>query len=99
MILETYEGADVLLTCSATGVPLPSFNWFRQSNESVTLGRGRELQLRNVTKADAGTIVCVATNRNGNVSDRCKLLINGMCMEAYIIARNHAGTWSSHADL
>ena len=99
MYLETYEGADVLLTCSATGVPPPSYNWFRQSNESVTLGRGRELQLRNVTKADAGTIVCVAINRNGNVTDRCKLLINGMCMEAYIIARNHAGTWSSHADL
>ena len=84
MILETYEGADVLLTCSATGVPLPSLNWFRQSDESVTFGRGRELRLRNVTKADAGTIVCVATNRNGNATDRCKLLINSMCMEAYI---------------
>ena len=78
-ILEKNEGDNVSLTCGARGFPPPTFTWFR---EQVKLDQGRELMLRNVTKADSGAFACVARNENGNATHTWKLSINGMRKQA-----------------
>ncbi|XP_065835213.1 neural cell adhesion molecule 2-like [Oscarella lobularis] len=83
-ILEKNEGDNVSLTCGASGYPPPTFTWFR---EQVMLDQGRELMLRNVTKADSGAFACVARNENGNATHTWKLSINGMRKHSSVTKR------------
>ena len=86
---ETYP---VMLTCQATGEPVPNISWYfngvminvsdtskyRIESRSIntTAIEGR-LEVFNATSSDVGTYVCIATNGLGSDRSVGVLTVNG----------------------
>lgn len=57
------ETDDVALFCIATGNPRPNITWiFLNGPETSVIRIGENLTLSNVTRNQAGTYQCIATN-------------------------------------
>ena len=82
-LLIASPGEDVVVECSAGGVPEVNTDWFfngealpSDSRISVDRGLGR-LTIRNITETDARVIQCLARNRHGNVFANVGLMVRG----------------------
>ena len=75
-------GADITLTCSATGEPPPTITWTKvldNGSDSVVLFTGEQFALSN-NRSNAGTYRCTAGNGIGNpVNHTARLTINTSC--------------------
>ena len=57
------ETDNVTLFCNATGYPHPRITWaFLRGSESAIVGREEYLPLSNVSRTQAGTYQCTASN-------------------------------------
>ncbi|XP_058239534.1 netrin receptor DCC isoform X2 [Hemibagrus wyckioides] len=81
MKVMALQGRDAVLECSASGYPTPSFYWMRGSemiqirSRKYSLLGGSNLLISSVTDDDSGMYVCVAQNRNENISASCELSV------------------------
>ena len=64
------EGTAHTLTCSARGDPPPAVTWLRND---IIVSAMASLLLDPVTRGDAGTYTCVASNSVGSVSGDVEL--------------------------
>ena len=85
-------GDDIVLHCSASGVPRPSFIWYKDDsllmNDSLSLIINEESEINGVIHTvsnlflnsadvfDIGIYVCLATNFAGNVSAEFEVQVN-----------------------
>lgn len=85
-------GDDIVLHCSAAGVPRPSFIWYKDGsllmNESLSLIISEESEVNGVLHTvsnlllisadvyDIGIYICLATNFVGNVSAEWEVQVN-----------------------
>ncbi|XP_043501747.1 neurotrimin-like [Polistes fuscatus] len=64
------EGANVTLTCKATGSPTPSIRWKRDDNSRITINKslsvlewdGETLEMERISRLDMGAYLCIAFN-------------------------------------
>ncbi|XP_046833519.1 lachesin-like isoform X3 [Vespa crabro] len=64
------EGANVTLTCKATGSPMPSIRWKRDDNSKITINKslsvlewvGETLEMERISRLDMGAYLCIASN-------------------------------------
>ncbi|XP_069162340.1 lachesin [Procambarus clarkii] len=64
------EGANITLTCSATGTPTPAITWRREDHMKINLNKtfrvteynGASLQLARVSRMDMAAYLCIARN-------------------------------------
>ncbi|XP_047665587.1 netrin receptor DCC [Tachysurus fulvidraco] len=81
MKVTALQGRDAVLECSASGYPTPSFYWMRGSemiqirSRKYSLLGGSNLLINSVTDDDSGTYVCVAQNKNENITASCELSV------------------------
>ena len=81
------EGKDLQLFCDASGMPSPIISWVRISpsgSESSVFYRGTSLDFKNISRTEAGTYRCTASNGVGSPVTRI-LQINVQCEYMYII--------------
>ena len=69
------EGQNVTLSCNASGNPVPTITWTRNSSvltssvPRISFGaESRELTITSINRADSGEYRCVANNSEGNVT-------------------------------
>ncbi|KAM6117600.1 hemicentin-2 [Phoenicopterus ruber ruber] len=80
--LAVLEGLEVLLPCSARGVPEPRVSWSREgapvwgSGGKATVLPSGELLLRDVQEGDTGSYSCTAVNSAGRAVRRLSLSIH-----------------------
>ncbi|XP_070547551.1 V-set and immunoglobulin domain-containing protein 10-like [Ptychodera flava] len=60
------ENDSITLTCTATGVPTPSYGW--KVNGSTIGHQGRYLHFPSISRTDSGTYRCLASNIQGNAA-------------------------------
>ncbi|XP_068686284.1 uncharacterized protein [Montipora foliosa] len=65
------EGANLTLSCQATGVFPPTVFWVKTSSGQRT--NGTELVLKNISRNEAGDYRCEARNLCGNASESAKI--------------------------
>ncbi|PSN53843.1 Lachesin, partial [Blattella germanica] len=85
------EGANVTLTCHATGSPPPSVKWKRDDGSKITINKslsvpeweGEVLELTRISRLDMGAYLCIASNgvpptvsKRIKVSVDCKYQLN-----------------------
>ena len=63
------EGDNVTLGCSATGNPVPSIEWIRESAGQVLFGD--RIIFWNINRKDGGVYLCIARNIIGNDTKNC----------------------------
>ncbi|XP_031778750.1 lachesin isoform X2 [Nasonia vitripennis] len=64
------EGANVTLTCKATGSPPPSIRWKRDDNKQISINKtlsvnewiGSTLEMTRISRLDMGNYLCIASN-------------------------------------
>lgn len=81
------EGKDLQLFCDASGVPPPNITWARISPsgiESNVLHWGTTWDFKNISRTEAGTYRCTASNGVGSSVSRV-LQVNVECECMYII--------------
>ena len=81
------EGKDLQLFCDASGMPPPNITWVRISpsgSESNVLHWGTTWDFKNISRTEAGTYRCTASNGVGSSVSRV-LQINVECECMYII--------------
>lgn len=69
------------LNCSAEGNPPPETYWQYTSAANVmetTGGRQKDITITGATSSNAGSYVCVATNRVGTARRAVSLMMNGI---------------------
>ena len=77
------EGANMTLSCNATGNPEPSISWVKDgfpinSNSRISFSHDKQrLTITNVSRMDSGEYRCVARNRVGNNTSNSK--VNVLC--------------------
>ncbi|CAH3025642.1 unnamed protein product, partial [Porites evermanni] len=75
------EGSDLQLFCIAYGRPAPNITWvriFRSSSESNVLHRGTTWDFKKISRTEAGSYRCIASNGVGNPVSRT-LRVNVEC--------------------
>ncbi|XP_063227088.1 protein CEPU-1-like [Bacillus rossius redtenbacheri] len=79
------EGANVTLTCHATGSPPPSVKWKRDDGTKITVNKtltvleweGEVLELIRISRLDMGAYLCIASNGvPPTVSKRIKVSVD-----------------------
>ncbi|KAM4642226.1 neuronal growth regulator 1 isoform 2-T2 [Discoglossus pictus] len=71
------EGANVSLSCSATGKPEPSISWRHITPTGQHYGNGQYLDITGITRDQAGEYECSAHNEvSASVSRRLKVTVN-----------------------
>ncbi|XP_076675466.1 lachesin isoform X2 [Andrena cerasifolii] len=63
------EGANVSLTCKATGSPKPNISWKRDNGFQISINKtlktewkGETLEIARISRLDMGIYLCIATN-------------------------------------
>ncbi|KYN02994.1 Lachesin [Cyphomyrmex costatus] len=64
------EGANVSLTCKATGSPIPSIRWKRDDGTKISINKtlsvpeweGETLEMARISRLDMGAYLCIASN-------------------------------------
>ena len=64
------EGGNVTLYCNASGTPPLAISWIK---EGVKLSNESTLQLKNISRSQAGDYRCEASNECGNLSEAVKI--------------------------
>ena len=75
------EGSDLQLFCIASGRPTPNITWvriFQSGSVSEVLHRYTTWDFKNISRTDAGTYRCTASNGVGNPVSRT-LQVNVEC--------------------
>ena len=81
------EGRDSLtLDCDVDSNPPPSISWYKDVQKGAEntiqslqeIGSGREFTIDTVSRHDAGTYTCIATNRIGESAKR-DIIIDVQC--------------------
>ncbi|XP_078665042.1 hemicentin-2-like [Branchiostoma floridae x Branchiostoma belcheri] len=62
---EEKEGDPLTLTCTSDGNPVPTFTWTKQGGAGL-LPTGSVVQIQSLSREDAGTYSCTASNGIGN---------------------------------
>ncbi|XP_069683149.1 neurotrimin-like [Periplaneta americana] len=79
------EGANVTLTCHATGSPAPSVKWKRDDGSKIAINKslsvseweGEVLELTRISRLDMGAYLCIASNGvPPTVSKRIKVSVD-----------------------
>ncbi|XP_075214999.1 lachesin-like isoform X2 [Lycorma delicatula] len=79
------EGANVTLTCHATGSPTPSIKWKRDDGSKITINKtlsvteweGEVLEMIRISRLDMGAYLCIASNSvPPTVSKRIKVSVD-----------------------
>ncbi|KAI4485911.1 hypothetical protein M0804_006400 [Polistes exclamans] len=82
------EGANVTLTCKATGSPTPSIRWKRDDNSKITINKslsvlewdGETLEMERISRLDMGAYLCIAFNGiPPTVSKQIKVSVDCKC--------------------
>ncbi|XP_030314192.1 contactin-4 [Calypte anna] len=73
-------GGEVIIECKPKASPRPTYSWKKgkdilRENERITVLDDGSLRIVNVTKADAGSYTCVATNLFGTASSTGSLVV------------------------
>uniref|UniRef100_U3KGG8 Contactin 4 n=1 Tax=Ficedula albicollis TaxID=59894 RepID=U3KGG8_FICAL len=73
-------GGEVIIECKPKASPRPTYSWKKgkdilRENERITVLDDGSLRIVNVTKSDAGSYTCVATNHFGTASSTGSLLV------------------------
>ncbi|XP_026506232.1 contactin-4 [Terrapene carolina triunguis] len=76
-------GGEVIIECKPKASPRPTYTWKKgkeilRENERINIMDDGSLRIVNVTKADAGSYSCVATNHFGTASSTGSLVVKGM---------------------
>ncbi|XP_062512619.1 hemicentin-1-like isoform X1 [Corticium candelabrum] len=78
------EGEELLIACTATGFPPPSYGWSINSMPLSEIGRGRisvttsgSLFFETVSNSDEGNYTCTATNALGSDSQSFSVIVEG----------------------
>ena len=77
------EGGVAIFTATATGIKTRAFEYewwkFSSGQQSVMVGRNRQLQIQNVKIKDERSYYCIVTNEWGNKisSERVHLTVTG----------------------
>ena len=86
MNLTVVQGNDVRLPCRASGVPAPVITWYRKDRGSMPrrhrVNNGR-LHIPDISKAEGGTFVCLATNVLGSKTTEATITVNGNSVDAF----------------
>ena len=80
------EGSDLQLFCIASGRPAPNITWVRifpSSSESNVLHRGTTWDFKKISRTEAGSYRCIASNGVGNPVSRT-LRVNVECEYMYM---------------
>ncbi|NXN04765.1 CNTN4 protein, partial [Sylvia borin] len=73
-------GGEVIIECKPKASPRPTYSWKKgrdilRENERITVLEDGSLRIVNVTKSDAGSYTCVATNHFGTASSTGSLVV------------------------
>ncbi|XP_036075950.1 contactin-4 isoform X3 [Rousettus aegyptiacus] len=73
-------GGDVVIECKPKASPKPVYTWKKgrdrvRESERITISEDGSLRIVNVTKSDAGSYTCVATNHFGTASSTGNLVV------------------------
>uniref|UniRef100_A0A674GBJ0 Contactin 4 n=1 Tax=Taeniopygia guttata TaxID=59729 RepID=A0A674GBJ0_TAEGU len=73
-------GGEVIIECKPKASPRPTYSWKKgkdilRENERITVLDDGSLRIINVTKSDAGSYTCVATNHFGTASSTGSLVV------------------------
>ncbi|NWW20670.1 CNTN4 protein, partial [Falcunculus frontatus] len=73
-------GGEVIIECKPKASPRPTYSWKKgkdilRENERITVLDDGSLRIVNVTKSDAGSYTCVATNHFGTASSTGSLVV------------------------
>ncbi|XP_036905427.1 contactin-4 isoform X1 [Sturnira hondurensis] len=73
-------GGDAVIECKPEAAPKPTYTWRKgrdvlRDSERITISEDGSLRIVNVTKADAGSYTCVATNHFGTASSTGSLAV------------------------
>ena len=78
---KVFEGESIMLSCEATGYPLPSINWFHNgkrilyNNTRYHKINQTHLEIQNVSSTDHGCFECSATNFMGETKSKAALSV------------------------
>ncbi|XP_019392157.1 PREDICTED: contactin-4 isoform X2 [Crocodylus porosus] len=73
-------GGEVTIECKPKASPRPTYTWKKgreilRENERITVLEDGSLRIVNVTKSDAGSYTCIATNHFGTASSTGSLVV------------------------
>ncbi|XP_021121711.1 contactin-4 isoform X3 [Heterocephalus glaber] len=73
-------GGEVVIECKPKASPKPVYTWKKgrdllRENERITISEDGNLRIINVTKSDAGSYTCIATNHFGTASSTGNLVV------------------------
>uniref|UniRef100_G3X2H5 Contactin 4 n=1 Tax=Sarcophilus harrisii TaxID=9305 RepID=G3X2H5_SARHA len=73
-------GGEVVIECKPKASPRPVYTWKKgkeivRENERITFSEDGSLRIMNVTKSDAGSYTCIATNHFGTASSTGNLVV------------------------
>ncbi|KAM9680323.1 contactin-4 isoform 4-T4 [Dama dama] len=73
-------GGEVVIECKPKASPKPIYTWKKgrdvlKENERITISEDGSLRIINVTKSDAGSYTCIATNHFGTASSSGNLVV------------------------
>ncbi|XP_016021745.2 Fc receptor-like protein 5 isoform X4 [Rousettus aegyptiacus] len=95
-----FEGQELVLTCSVTGIPEPvRISWFRSSRPVRTQASGRaELRIAKVEGGSAGEYYCVARTGHRSFSSQPVAISVKVPVSRPVLTLSPAGPWALEGD-
>ena len=70
------NGSVVNISCTATGKPDPDVRWTYNGQKKSSGSKTAHLLFSPISKADAGTYICMANNSAGNTEKQLDIFVN-----------------------